>query len=58
MNMTIEDKRYQTEDDMRTLSRAEEIKKDPERMKCCRDMAKNMMDSMGDGKKAKMPKKK
>ena len=47
MKMNAQDEKWQAEDDMRTLARAEEIKKDPARLKACREMAKHMMDAMG-----------
>lgn len=41
-----EDKKWQTEDDLRTLARAEEIKKDPKRMAAVKDLAKEKMAEM------------
>lgn len=38
-----EDKKWQAEDDMRTLLRAKEIEKDPKRMAAVREMAKQKM---------------
>lgn len=42
-----DDKKWQVEDDLRTLCRAEEIKKDTKRIAACRTMAKEKMMEMG-----------
>lgn len=42
----VGDDKWQVEDDLRTLQRAEEIKKDPQRMKKCQEMAKEKMTQM------------
>lgn len=41
-----EDARWRAEEDMRTLSRAEEIKADKARMKCVSDHAKKQVDTL------------
>lgn len=41
-----EDKKWQAEDDMRTLLRAKEIEKDPKRLAAARAMAKEKMAAM------------
>jgi hypothetical protein len=38
--------KWEIEDDMRTMARAEEIKKDPKRLKDCQDMAREKMKEM------------
>ncbi|WP_374257625.1 hypothetical protein [Aquabacterium sp.] len=43
---TIDD--WQTEDDLRTLSKAEEIKQDPKRYKAALAMAKDKIKSLND----------
>lgn len=45
-NRITPDDKWQVEDDLRTLQRAEEIKKDPKRMKACQEMAKEKMTQM------------
>ncbi|MDH0900726.1 hypothetical protein N5C12_15380 [Comamonas aquatica] len=40
------DKEWQAEDDMRTLVRAEEIRKDPKRLKAAQAMAKKRADEL------------
>lgn len=40
------EKRYQAEDDIRALQRAEEIKKDKERMKAAKQVAKSQMQEL------------
>lgn len=40
------EEKWRTEDDLRTLCAAEEIKKDPARMKKCKEMAKMKMNEM------------
>lgn len=48
--MSEDEKRWQAEDDIRVLSRAEELEaelaKDPERKKCMIEMAKERMTAM------------
>lgn len=41
--MDAQEKKWRTEEDLRTLANAEEIKRDPERMKACKLMAKQRM---------------
>ncbi len=41
------EKKWQVEDDLRTLVNAESIKKDSKRMSACRAMAKEKMAAMG-----------
>jgi hypothetical protein len=38
---------WQTEEDLRTLCRAKEIKADPKRMKKCKELAQRKMSEMG-----------
>lgn len=38
--------KYQAEDDLRTITRAREIEKDPKRMKCVRRAAKEKLGEM------------
>lgn len=38
--ISAEEKKWRTEDDLRALCRAEEIKRDPARLKACKAMAK------------------
>lgn len=40
------EKKYQAEDDIRTLQRAEEIKKDKERMNAAKQVAKSQMQDL------------
>lgn len=40
------DRKYRAEDDIRTMQRAEEIKRDKERMKAMKDIAKEQMDGL------------
>lgn len=40
------DKQWQIEDDMRTLVRAEEIRKDPKRLKAAQQMAKKRAEEL------------
>lgn len=40
------DKEWQAEDDMRTLVRAEEVRKDPKRLKAAQAMAKKRADEL------------
>lgn len=42
------DKKWQAEDDLRALQRAEEIRKDKERMKAAKDCAKEQMNNLKD----------
>lgn len=44
--MTVEDKKWQTEEDLRTLARAEEIKKDKARFAACKAMARTKVAEM------------
>lgn len=44
--MSAQEKKWRTEDDLRILAQAEEIQKDPERMKACRALAKQRMTEM------------
>lgn len=44
--MSAQEKKWRTEDDLRILAQAEEIQKDPERMKACRALAKQRMAEM------------
>ena len=46
MIKTKEDRKWEVEDDLRTLARAEEVKKSPERMKACKAMAKQKIAEM------------
>jgi len=46
MKKTAEDRKWEAEDDLRTLARAEEIKMSPERMKACKAMAKQKIAEM------------
>ena len=46
MNKTKEDRKWEVEDDLRTLARAEEVKKSPGRMKACKAMAKQKIAEM------------
>lgn len=41
------DKKWMEEDDLRTLLRAEEIRRDPERYKAARSLARNKLKEMG-----------
>ena len=42
----ITDKKWQAEDDLRTVARAEEIKKDAKRMAAVKELAKEKMSEM------------
>jgi hypothetical protein len=44
--MSSDEKKWRTEDDLRTLANAEEIKADKTRMAACRAMAKEKMAQM------------
>lgn len=44
--MSSDDKRWQAEDDVRTLMRAKEIERDPKRLAAARKCAKEQMDSL------------
>jgi len=46
MKKTAEERKWETEDDLRALARAEEVKKSPERMKACKAMAKQKIAEM------------
>lgn len=55
LSMSAEEKKWQIEDDLRTLTRAEEIKRDPKRLAAAKKMAKERLEEVqsviGDGKK-------
>ena len=40
------DRKYRAEDDIRTMQRAEEIRRDKERMKAVKDIAKEQMNGL------------
>lgn len=44
--MSAEEKKWQIEDDLRTLTRAEEIRRDKSRMDACKALAKERMEEM------------
>ncbi len=46
VKMTKEDEKWKTEDDLRALLSAEEVKKDSKRMDACKKLAKEKMANM------------